>query len=456
MRKTGKRALSVCLVTVMVILSLAGCGKRKKATPEDLLNDIVKNLEEIESLESTMAMNMDLQEDDTQMVMETKVNMESNLGEMSAHLSGTVKMDYMGTPVELETEAYQVPEGEELAVYTLSLGVWTRDAISIEEAEAAKDFAIFEKLADTADQFERREDLIEIEGKKCFELNGTISGDLLDEMVNSQMFGSSLTDILPEDKLDVLKIPCTVSVYQESVLPARVYIDMTDMLNQALQGSDEEITVNAVNLDIIYKNYDSVDTIVVPDEALAAVGKTPGADGGDDGISKGTVSGSLGANWDCYQVQINDKVLTLPCTIAEMESAGLFLDTDYTEEDYVVNKNEYTLAYFEDARGNSVMVDLINMTGTPLSAKECMIGAISVSDYDLDEGGITVIFPGGIQMGTSLDDVLAKYGNTDDVYKGETLHMYTWSDNESFYRSCEIDFDADTGEVCEMIMEHYE
>ena len=33
-------------------------------------------------------------------------------------------------------------------------------------------------------------------------------------------------------------------------------------------------------------------------------------------------SEELGASWNSYTVQINGKVLTLPCTIADLESTG--------------------------------------------------------------------------------------------------------------------------------------
>ena len=39
-------------------------------------------------------------------------------------------------------------------------------------------------------------------------------------------------------------------------------------------------------------------------------------------------SSGLGTSWDSYTVQINDKVLTFPCTKADIEAAGLSMDTE--------------------------------------------------------------------------------------------------------------------------------
>ena len=105
-------------------------------------------------------------------------------------------------------------------------------------------------------------------------------------------------------------------------------------------------------------------------------------------------SSGLGTSWDSYTVQINDKVLTFPCTKADVEAAGLSMDTEYTAENYMVNANEYELVYFMDANDNEIMAYAINNTDTAMEVKDCLIGGVSVDDYDLENGGLTVIFPG--------------------------------------------------------------
>lgn len=166
-------------------------------------------------------------------------------------------------------------------------------------------------------------------------------------------------------------------------------------------------------------------------------------------------SGELGDTWNTYTVQINDKVVTLPCTVADIEAAGLTLDTDDTPEDYVINGREYEYVYFENESGSYIMVDAINLTEQAKTVKECMIGGISVHDYSFSQGGLTVIFPGGIQIGGTKEDMLAKYGETDDVYEGDSLIMYTWSAEDSYYSSCDIDLDAETGLITSISLQNY-
>lgn len=173
-------------------------------------------------------------------------------------------------------------------------------------------------------------------------------------------------------------------------------------------------------------------------------------------VQPAEASKELGENWDSFTVQINDKVLTFPCTIETFESAGVVLDTDYTPDSYIVNPNEYVMAYFMDANGNEILVDIINNDTSAKTIKECLVGGLSIYDYSVSRGGMTVIFPGGVQIGTTKEDVLSKYGNAQDVYEGDGLHMYTWmADDMSYGKTCEIDLDPGTNLVINMSMRAY-
>ena len=90
-----------------------------------------------------------------------------------------------------------------------------------------------------------------------------------------------------------------------------------------------------------------------------------------------------------------------------------------------------------------------------MEVKDCLIGGVSVDDYDLENGGLTVIFPDGPQMGASKDAVTGAYGEADDTYDGDSRSMYSWYSDDSYYKSCEIDFDAESGLVCMMTMQNF-
>lgn len=67
-----------------------------------------------------------------------------------------------------------------------------------------------------------------------------------------------------------------------------------------------------------------------------------------------------------------------------------------------------------------------------------------------------MVFPGGITIGTGKADVVEAYGATEEVYEGDSLHMYTWYAEDSYFKNCEIDFDAETELVQGMNLTCYE
>lgn len=159
-----------------------------------------------------------------------------------------------------------------------------------------------------------------------------------------------------------------------------------------------------------------------------------------------TASEDLGDSWKSYTVQVNDSVLTFPCAIDELEAAGLTLDTDDKPEDYVINADEYELVFFDDANSHSLMFVIANKTDSAKTIKECTASGIYVDDYDVEDGSLTVIFPGDIQIGMTIDDVKAKWGEPSDSYEGDYATTYSWYDDDN-YNYCTISVDSESGKI---------
>ena len=70
-----------------------------------------------------------------------------------------------------------------------------------------------------------------------------------------------------------------------------------------------------------------------------------------------------------------------------------------------------------------------------------------------------MIFPGGIQIGSTEADVLAAYGEPSDTYESEEYgNSFMWYDenSENYYDGCSIDTELETGLVDSMSLTHYE
>ena len=211
-----------------------------------------------------------------------------------------------------------------------------------------------------------------------------------------------------------------------------------------------------------------VEEITVPEEAVSSATDS-GVAGGldlpqDDTYGDGSVvkpaepaeqNSNLGDSWESYTVQVNDTVLTLPCTVSDLEAAGVKLDTQYTPSDYIVNAGEYELAWFKADSGATIMVDMINKGSEPKEIKDCLVGSVCADAYSMTQGGLTVIFPGGIQVGSPEADLLAAYGEADDVYKDENYgNSYYWYGDDVIASGFNASIDPETGLIVSLNIEN--
>ncbi len=178
-------------------------------------------------------------------------------------------------------------------------------------------------------------------------------------------------------------------------------------------------------------------------------------DDGNDGdeeddapVSPAPVKASedLGESWKSYTIQINDTVLTFPCSIEEVEKTGLKMDTETISEDYVINKNDYDMVYFNGDDYRGLMFVVSNNTEEARTVKECTVNGVYVNDYDVEDGYITAVFPGGIQIGEDIEKVIEKWGEPDDMYEGDYSNSYNWYDGDSL-NSCLVYTDPDTDKI---------
>lgn len=467
MRREGKRFWLVGLVLLAAVLTAGGCGK--KATPENLLTDMGKNMKEIKSVSGNMNLKGEFGAAGETVSVSMDADMEVTKKPEASHMKGNIKIDAGGSNMKTNMESYQVKEKDSYVTYAYAQDQWVKQTIGsdeVKEMENLLDDGMYEELKEAYKSFKLKEEPVEVNEKKCFELTGKIDGELISSFLSGDMAKSLAVDIAL-DSIKDSKIPCVIDIYEDSILPAKMHIDLKDMLEKVMEDSFGEMNIDDYYVEIVYEEYDKVDKIKIPKEAKEAeeADEYSGGDGfdedKDDGADKPETkaakqSGKLGDNWDSYTVQVGEKVLTLPCNISDLEAAGLTLDTEDMPEDTKVDADDFELAFFQDEAGNMIMVDLINTSDSEKKVKDCLVGGINVADYDLEAGGLTVVFPGGITIGSAKEDVLAKYGEADDAYEEDTLHMYTWSDDSGNFRQCEMDIDPETNKVKEMSITKYD
>lgn len=453
--KKQKRLMALGITAAMAAGLLSGCGT--KATPENLLRDMQKNAEKIESALLNFKMDIAMGDGTDDVSLGMDMNMETTTEPEASHGKGTVSISMSGMDFSVETEMYSVQEDGEYVTYTLMEDQWTKEVSDDGEMTGEVD-SIADNVEEYADQFELAEDLVTVNDKECFELTGELDGDLFSEMMQTDMLDSLAGYGIDEEALSDMMFPCTIDIYKDSILPARLYFDMTESMAPLME--DSGVTVSECYVDMTFMEYDTVEEITVPDEAVSAA--EDGSDSGldlpqDDTYEDESVvtpaepaeqSSELGDSWESYTVQVNDTVITLPCTIADLEAAGVKMDTEYTPSDYIVNAGEYELAWFMVDSGDYIMVDMINTGSEPKEVKDCLVGSVYADAYSMTEGGLTVIFPGGIQIGTPEADLLAAYGEADNVYEDEEYgNSYYWYGDDMLVSGFNASIDPETGLV---------
>lgn len=484
-----KTAAGMILLTATV---LGGC--QKPATPENLFRDLVINLTSVDSVTENQIVSLQMGEGDNAIRQESNLDVEMTRDPSAVHRKGQQKTDMAGTQETQDLESYQVEEDGKTVIYSGSEDSWEKAAEDSEETATENTDLLFDGIQDLAWCFNVSQDLADVDKEECFELTGEISGTQFQDV-----FKESLVTLLGEDssdlsgwnlqtedgttdiqkQMDDVTVDCTVDIYRSNILPAKLTFDLTDYLNAS---GEEETQVSSYTLELTFLSYNDVKKIEIPDKVKESVHDD--AEEADQSAEEGMVdsasgeeaaeeaeasegihsevegaapqSEELGTSWDSYTVQINDKVLTLPCTIADLESTGLQFDEKSLPKDYGIEAGDYQNAWFKDDSKNTIMVDLINTGEQEKEAKDCLIGGIYVEQYSLKNEDLKVTFPGGIQMGASIDTVLTAYGESTQKEEGNLVHVYNWYEDGSYYNSCEIDTDSADGTVTMMGLSRFE
>lgn len=548
MKKNWKRWLAAGIVLTLTAGLLGGCGRGTRATPENLFRDMGRNLAVTNSILSNQIIELDTTTGSTETKQTANMDVEMLLDSGEIHSTGQVRTVTGDSDVSMDTEIYRIKEDDQYVMYYKLQNIWFKmsQEISSDAISGETLGNLFSAMRMVSSSFEVSRELPSVNNKECFEMNGTLNlsayqeyfggiigaisgnetGDLLgltenksaeDSEENNSDETSEVTDETPTDATtgdgaengtsvsQGISIPCTIDIYRDSILPAKITIDLTEVLAQ--KGTGDTDTTKC-SLTMTFLEYDSLKSIKLPKGAASAIdggdmlssffglpgSSNTGKDSEDSsaedeekdetetGIDDAEESGAdvkdqtevsdsqektefagkaeqskkLGENWDSYTVRINDKVVTLPCTVSDLKAAGLEMDSTYTPEDYEIHPGEYQMTWFKDDDGNEIMADLLNSGEDDAQAKDCLIAGITVEKYAIKNDSLKVLFPGEVQIGDKLEKVSEIYGKPNDTSEGDLVNLYYWYTGESHYNGCEIDTDSSTGKITTMSLDHFE
>ncbi len=386
-------------LTVAVAMG-TGC---KKETPDSLLKEAIKKQAEAKSVDGSMDMDMTMGMAQSGVSMELDMNLQMDMkmtqNPDAYHLKGSMGMDFMGLNVDMEMYGQENKDGDKFTVYSMTDGTWQKY-----EEEKSEDVA--ETLANldsfSAEGLELEKDLVEVNGKKAYKMTGTIEGEELGD--------SGILDAAGEEMQDMdwsnVKAKISIWIYKDSKLPAALQIQVKD----APQTEDGAAAyLKSLNLKMEYKEYDKIDKIEVPKEALDAEELTD--DLGDDW------TGDLDLS---EEPQEEDEV----SADLRTDDNGNYILTDWEEKKEVSVKTVEPFQIIDYSSNDSLMFEYLPQTESE-SAVTIMYALEEVDEYteedvlspikgdkeiyEVTEGFSDVVYQEPVEL--SAGDKQAKYAS---------------------------------------------
>lgn len=285
MKQIGKRVMALGLALAL-ILALAACGAK---TPQQVLRTAEEKLEKCGSARYEMTTDLSMSIMDEQVDLRMSGSGAYTRDPEAVAVSLTMDMGELGA---VEMQAYTLAADGAYDVYTGMMmdgmdPYWEYqrsdlteeiEQINVEEAmslylESSESFqeAATETVGDS--EAVRYDGVISKEfTQKVMEASGVI-GDLggLLQTSEGELDLESIQDELPA-------LPISIWIDSESGLPVQYSMDMTEIMTAVMEAafssdpslSDVSITMEKVTVTATLYDFDAVDEIVVPEEALSA------------------------------------------------------------------------------------------------------------------------------------------------------------------------------------------
>ena len=222
------------------------------------MDAVDKNMKEVNSASSSLEIEVELEDvlDHTRIRMD--MDMENTVSPRAGHAKGRAEVKLNDNLVSSNMEIYQVEEGDKYVTYSSLYEQWSRT-----ESENSSSSSGTETDAKQP---------VKVREKTCYEIYGDMQGKKLMDFLGEEMIQAyGLVDLLDQDALDTLEIPVTVDIYKKEKLPARIIVDMTDVMDELYQSFGKTTNVNFYNIELVYNGYDNVGQIQVPEDVKQAV-----------------------------------------------------------------------------------------------------------------------------------------------------------------------------------------
>lgn len=264
------------LLSVLLIIALAAIGCDGTDDAENVLAKAQENSQKVKNLTAKGTMNMKMSSKDQTVDMNYDMDMVIFSDPYKAKIDMNIDLGELG---KQDSSIYLMSEDDKFYTYTKLDGAWYKqggmDKEAYEQAINGYDgTAYMEALLECKDSLKISE--VDEDGKKCYKLEGTLTGDAMKKMIEAtnmkEQLANTGADMSVYDNLGDLKIIAFVE--KDSYNFYKMSLDMKEMMAKAMESASkaagtesEEVKIDACTMDMEYTGYDNAEDFELPAEA---------------------------------------------------------------------------------------------------------------------------------------------------------------------------------------------
>ena len=257
----------VWVLVASIILSsaaLGGCGK-KEVTAESIVQQSNETMEKAKSFlaDFNMEMEMSMSSGDQSMDMDMVMTgtMQATQDPEIVYMDVAMTSGLFG--LSLDMDIYTQTEEDKVITYTGIAGEWMKTE---QEGLSKSNLAELQKMFGSGKEMTLDEQTEKIGDKEVYVLTASISGEELEKVMSAM---GSMANGLDSMDLSQFQADTCMKVYKDTMLPASITLDM--ITNGEGMEVDGVVTkINKMTITVDYKEFDTIDSIEIPAEALAA------------------------------------------------------------------------------------------------------------------------------------------------------------------------------------------
>lgn len=250
------------IAAIMMTVFVSSCPVTAE---ENVLEEAIENLEKTDSIKGTFHIGYEMEAEEFTASASLSGEMEEIAKPEIYHITSTMGMDMFDFTIDMET--YGEVQEEELIVYNSELmDEWYKNTYDTDSKASLKkllnleEFVVDAILAEETATYNDQEVYI-----LSASYEGAFFNNLLYEVFNAVSNGVSL-DIDFENAV----LNTEIKIYKESMLPAAVTMTVVEEDLASVVHDQEEMELTSFRYEVQIQEYNTIESIEIPEEALAA------------------------------------------------------------------------------------------------------------------------------------------------------------------------------------------